>query len=326
MICLPVRKTSGTAREGKRPTGQLSGVALAVAATIIWAGNFVIARALRHDTSGITLNFWRWVVAAFVLAPVAARSLRADWPAIRRHLLYLISTAFFGVAVFNTLIYVAGHTTTATNLSMLAVAAPVFIVLLARVIDKELLTWRRLAGILVAIIGVSVLITHGSLTALTSLSFHRGDLLMVLATFCFAVYSILVKHRPAGIGSTSFLFATTVLGVVLLSPAYAVEAALGHAFSVTGSTLAAVAYIGVFSSAAAFLAWNKAIDLIGASRTGVIYYLTPVFTAAEAAFILSEQIGLVQIGSMMMIITGILIGNSTSAQSLPKGLWTAKPS
>lgn len=45
------------------------GYFLAVAATVIWAGNFIVARALNQDILPIGLAFWRWAIAVATLAP-----------------------------------------------------------------------------------------------------------------------------------------------------------------------------------------------------------------------------------------------------------------
>ncbi|MDZ7666916.1 MAG: DMT family transporter [Desulfotignum sp.] len=80
---------------------------------------------------------------------------------VRRHIGYMAVTAFIGVTCFNTFIYIAGHTTTAMNLSLIAITFPVFVVLISRVLFKEVLTVKRTAGILIVLTGVVCLITRG---------------------------------------------------------------------------------------------------------------------------------------------------------------------
>ncbi len=69
----------------------------------------------------------------------------------------------------------------------------------------------------------------------------------------------------------------------------------------------AVLYIGIFSSLVAYICWNKAIELIGAVRTGIIYYLVPVFGSFFAVILINETIGIFQLIGGTMVLGGVLI-------------------
>ncbi len=96
----------------------ISGYIFAICATIIWSGNFIIARGLSESIPPISLAFWRWVVAVIVFLPFALKALIADWDILKKNIPYLAITSLLGITIFNTLIYLAGHTTTAINLSL----------------------------------------------------------------------------------------------------------------------------------------------------------------------------------------------------------------
>ena len=77
---------------------------------LFWAGNWVIGRALRDSIEPVTLNFWRWLIAALVLAPFAVPAIAANQGAIRRSAGLLLLLALTGVALFQTLVYVGLRT------------------------------------------------------------------------------------------------------------------------------------------------------------------------------------------------------------------------
>lgn len=85
------------------------GYGSALLATIIWSGNFVVARALATLIPPWQCNFWRWLVALLVLLPFARRHLRRDWPGIKKHWAYLSLMGILGITLMNTLIYKAGQ-------------------------------------------------------------------------------------------------------------------------------------------------------------------------------------------------------------------------
>jgi drug/metabolite transporter (DMT)-like permease len=285
------------------------GYLLAVIATVIWGGNFFIARAFNSDIPPVGLAFWRWAIAVITLAPFAARSIIADWNLVQKNLPYLAASALSGITVVNTLIYIAGHTTQTINLSLIAASSPIFIVLMSRLFYGERISLTRAAGILVVLLGVVLLLAGGSLEKLLNISFTIGDLYMLLAAVVFAGYTMLVKRKPAAMQMKTFAFCTFSLGWLFLTPFYLLESSIDRLVVFTPAIVLALLYVGILASVVALLAWNQAIILIGPARTALIYYLIPVFSGIAAWFFLGESIGLVHIFSILLIVCGISIAN-----------------
>lgn len=177
----------------------LLGYFFAFSATAIWSVNFIIARGLHDSIPPVSLAFYRWLVAVIVFTPFALKNLINDWKIIKKHLPYFCITAFLGITTFNTLIYIAGHITTAMNLSLIAITFPVFIIIFSRILYSEYLTIKKIIGILLVLTGVTALITKGSISILLNISFNRGDVWMLTASIIFAVYSLFLKNKPEGI-------------------------------------------------------------------------------------------------------------------------------
>ena len=286
-------------------TGYLSGVA----ATLFWSGNFVIARGLHERIPPVGMAFGRWLVAVVALAPFALRALIESRRLVRRHLAYLSVTALIGVTIFNTLIYVAGHTTQAINLSLIAASSPLFIVLLSRLLYREPITRSRAAGVLISVTGVLILITGGDPGKLLRLSFAAGDLWMLGAAVAFAAYSVLVKRKPAEMDARVFLLSTFALGLLFLLPFYLWEHLSVRRVSLDPSTALSFVYVGVCASVVAFFLWNRTIAAIGPSRASLVYYLVPVFSGIAAYAFLGEPIGWAHVGSMGLIVCGIVVAD-----------------
>ncbi|OEJ55661.1 DMT family transporter [Streptomyces agglomeratus] len=279
------------------------GLVLAAVATVVWSGSFVASRALHDSVPPVQAAFWRWIVAIVAVAPFAAREAWRQRALLRRHLGFVTLASLLGVSVYNTLVNQAGLSTSAGNMGMIMAASPVLMALYER-LGGARLGARRTTGMLVACAGVLLLVGKGSL----AMDFAAGDLWMLAAAVCFASYSALLRRKPAGIGGPAFLFATFVLGALMLLPAYAVSLALQGGFEPTAGTVGPLVYVGVFSSAVAFFAWNKAIALIGAARAGVVYYLQPVCVALLSFALLGETTGPTQIVCMVLILGGVMLG------------------
>ena len=288
---------------------QTKGVLFALLATLLWSVNMVIASGIKGHIPPIGLAFWRWAIACIVLAPFALKSSIENWKIIKKNIQYLMLTAVLGITIFNTLIYFAGKTTSAVNLSLIAISIPLFIVAISRIAFKEKVSNKKLMGIAIIITGVLVLITKGSLQALLHINFSIGDLLMLVACFFFACYTILVRLKPTELPAKVFLFSVFVIGVIFLFPFYIIEHIYYKKVLLDTKTILITSYVGIFASLVSYYLWNEAIRLIGTSKTALIYYLIPVFSGILAYFFLDQQIIITQIISMGIIISGLLITN-----------------
>ena len=91
----------------------VTGYLFALLATVVWSGNFVVARGLAGALSPVELSFWRWSIAFLTILPFAGRSLLRSLPLVRGTWGKVILMALLGITCFNTFSYQAGHTTDA---------------------------------------------------------------------------------------------------------------------------------------------------------------------------------------------------------------------
>lgn len=288
----------------------LAGYIFAIAATAIWSANFIIARGLNENISPIALAFWRWLVAVIAILPFSIKHLLNQKHLLKKHLPYLAITSLLGITIFNTLIYFAGHSTTAVNLSLISITFPVFIVIFSRFIYGEKITVNRGAGILIVAAGIIFLVTKGNVGSILNISFSIGDLWMLLAAITFAAYSLLLKRKPDNLNIWAFQLCTFSIGLLLLLPFYLWDLSVSPPVRFDLTTLGAILYIGIFASLSAFVLWNKAIAIIGPARAGMLYYSLPLFSGLLAHMVLKEDISIVHFYSALLIIAGILTANS----------------
>src|SRR5258705_4145420 len=201
-----------------------TGISLAIAATLIWSGNFIIARGIIKDIPPVTLAFFRWLSATIIILPFAWKYFTAELNIIRSNFWLLLLTAVTGVSMFNTFVYIAGHYSTAINMALLGTCtSPVMSVIFARIFLKERITWLRIAGMGICIIGVLLLLSRGSMEILLNFSFTKGDWWILAAAFTFAIYNTMVKKKPAAMNSVNFLFVIFLAGTIILLPFYLFE-------------------------------------------------------------------------------------------------------
>ncbi len=296
----------------------LAGSACALAATIIWSGNFVIARDLGQSFPPVRLALLRWAVASLAVLPIGLVPLVRERAAILRSRGYVLAASLLGVTLFNTLLYIAGRTTATLNMALISTFIPVFIMILAAVLLGERPSGRGIVGSVAATAGVLLLISGGDPARLIGLSLNPGDLVTLCAALLFAGYSILIRRRPADVSQRAMLAATFLTGAALLVPWALWEAAglpPGGA-QLTPKVVGAVLYIGIGASLAAYFLWGRAVELAGPNLAGLIYFSLPLFSGLEAAVLLGEPVTWVHALSGACIVGGIALGTAARTPRL----------
>ncbi|MCB0487798.1 MAG: DMT family transporter [Cyclobacteriaceae bacterium] len=279
---------------------------LAFAATIVWSGNFIVARGLNAIYTPITISFLRWLIACIVILPIALPYIKKDFKLLVGQWKLMVLLSFLGVTIFNMLIYKAAHSTTALNLSLFAITAPFYVVILNRIIFKEHLTKRQIVGFLILATGLLTLLSKGDLSVFTTLQLNKGDLLMGAAASVFATYTTLVRKKNPAIGNLSFVSSTFLIGELMLIPFFLTEQFLySPEVNFTLQSTLQLLYIGIGPSVISFYLWNKAIVGIGSTKAATIYNTLPIFSAILAAAILKESVLPIQILSSAVIIAGV---------------------
>ncbi|MEI8075157.1 MAG: DMT family transporter [Bacteroidota bacterium] len=286
------------------------GICLAVLATMVWAGNFVISKGVNQLIGPISLAFFRWLLATLIITPIAWSSYKREKQYIKENIKYLFWVSLSGIALFNTCIYVSGHFTSAINMALIGTtSSPIFATIFAIVFLKEKISLGRVIGLIICIIGILILLSKGSFEKLLALHFGVGDLWILAAGFCFAVYSVLVRKKPATISSLHFLMLIFSMGALMLFPFFLIESWYLPKPQFTAPLIGSILYLGFGTSVLAFLCWNIALQKLGTSRTVLFGNLTPIFSTLEAVLILGEKISSIHLLSGLLVIIGLVIAN-----------------
>jgi drug/metabolite transporter (DMT)-like permease len=285
-----------------------TGIGLAVLATLIWSGNFIVARGVYKEIPPVGLAFYRWLLASIIIFPFAFKKFKQEWPVVKRSWHYFFWISLTGVSMFNTFVYIGGHYTTAINLALIGTTtSPILSVILARIFLKEKIGWLKVLGIGLCISGILFLLSKGNIRNLISFHFTTGDDWILLAALSFAVYNTMVKKKPGSVSPVNFLFVSFSFGTILLFPFYLWE--LFHTAPVVWNIklLSIIFYLAIGASVICFFIWNIAIHKLGAGRAALFGNLIPIFSSLEAVIILREQFSLIHIVSMILVFAGIML-------------------
>ncbi|HBM49389.1 MAG TPA: EamA family transporter [Marinobacter sp.] len=275
---------------------------------LFWAGNAVVARATVEHIPPLSMSFWRWVIALALILPFGLPGLWRHRQVIRQHLVTLLVLATFSVAAFNSLLYYAAMTTTATNIALINSTIPIFVALLAWLLLGERTRPVQALGIGLAIVGILIVIGRGDLRIIAQLQAQPGDLIMVAAVFSWGVFSVLLRKHVVPLPALTFLTAQILLGTLVILPFYLGDLLwFSGGFELSGSTALPLAFFAIFPGILAYAFWNHAVHEIGPANAAIFMYLTPVFASILAILFLGESLGLYHLFGALLILAGLLL-------------------
>jgi drug/metabolite transporter (DMT)-like permease len=274
-------------------------------ASLFWAGNWVVGRAMRNEIPPVAMGFWRWVVALLILLPFAAPELKRNWRVVRANWFTLALLGGLGATLFNTMIYVGLQYTAATNGVLFNSVTPILIILMSWLAFRERLGAWQTTGVVLSLAGVAVIVARGEPQILAALRFNRGDLWLISAMFLWALYTIVLRRRPPGLSAIGFLAAMLLLGLPLLLPFYLWELFMRGGFALSVPAVAALAYYATLPSIVAYLFWNRGVAQIGPNKAGLFVHLMPVFGALLSVIFLGERLYAYHFVGAAMIFGGI---------------------
>lgn len=281
---------------------------------LMWAGNAVTGRLINELVPPMTLNFLRWLLAFVFLLPLAAGVLKPSspmWPHWRRFsVLGLLS-----VGAYNSLQYLALHTSTPLNVTLVGGSMPVWMLGLGWLLHGEKVAPRQALGALLSICGVLFVLSRGDWQVLMQVRLVPGDLYVLLATIAWAFYSwMLAKPKePAVIRQdwAAFLMAQIFFGLGWSALFAAGERQLTGAPIVwSWPVAAALLFIALGPALLAYRCWGAGIGRAGPAVAGFFSNLTPLFAALLSLIFLGEAPKLYHGLAFLLIVGGIVVSSS----------------
>jgi drug/metabolite transporter (DMT)-like permease len=280
---------------------------MAFATVTLWGASFPLTKAALAWAGPTTIAFLRWMISAVALFAWLAhsRQLGSAVMLMRRQGGKLFWVALSGITLFYFLENLALQFTTATNAGVLANFTSVFMVLIGTIWLRERLNAIEWGAMLVAFAG-AILVSQsaGHLTiANTGL---QGDLLMVVATFFAAVYSIGGKGLVTAYAPEVVLADAAIVGALLLLPLAIGEvgglAGLSTLLHLSPAAWMALLLLGLGAGAFANIWWLRILGATTAARAGMVLFLIPVISTAVAVVALGEPLTpLVAIGAALVL-------------------------
>ncbi|MCW4011803.1 MAG: DMT family transporter [Candidatus Bathyarchaeota archaeon] len=278
-------------------------------ASACWAGAFIAGKLGLSDFTPLTMTLYRYLIATIIIIPYMLKT-EGDSPKPKwNDLPQIFMLSLTGIIGYHLLFFGSLQYTSSINSSMIASLKPIMASILAIWVVNEKLTIQRLTAITIALAGVILTITNGDFEVIRSLTFNQGDIMMLGASLCHALYGVLSRRVSEKFTPTVVVSYTFLLSTIALIPFTLNENPIGVLVSSSWIGLASVVYMGVFPSFLAYIIQQNAIKTMGVNWTMPFYNLATVFSIIFAVLLLGEQMTLVKALSAGVIMFGVYLNS-----------------
>ncbi|MGL6112077.1 MAG: DMT family transporter [Rubrivivax sp.] len=254
----------------------------------LWSSNYIIARASEGVIAPHALALGRWSLALALLLPLAGSALVAGFAQWRHEWKQMLVLGALGMWICGAFVYLGAHTTSATNIGLIYAATPVAIALAGTTLLHERVSRWQHAGMALALCGVLFVVAKGDLGNLRQVRFTVGDGWILGAALSWVAYTVLLQRWPSALGPTPRLAAITCGGLLVLLPFTALEAAFSPGPAFSAKALWLIVLAGLLPGFFSYQAYGYMLRELGAARSSLVMYLSPVYAAFTAWLVLGE--------------------------------------
>jgi len=279
---------------------------MVILSTFFWGSNFNAGHAIAGAVTPLTAAAERFALALVLFWVLRFVWGKAESTLRARDALVLVPLGIIGVFGFNYAFFTALHTTSALNAALIMALSPMVSMIFSVMLLKVNIHGRQYAGMLIAFVGVTLVITGGDLRLL---HIAPGDAWMLLACTVWSLYSVGSKKYAAHIPPLQFARWTVSIGAIaLILAALMVEHPLSSMGQLSLTNHAILFYMGICGSVLAYIFWLKGIYFLGPNNSAIAFNLVPVFTLL-VSLVFGTLPNLVQVAGMLLVFVGVIISS-----------------
>jgi drug/metabolite transporter (DMT)-like permease len=282
-----------------------------VIVSLCWGSTFIAGRVLAQGMPNLTAASSRFILASSIFLLLLLY--QGPLPRLNRKQMMVTATmGFFGVFIANMFFFAALEKVPAGKTALIVSLSPILITLVVAFLLKDRIGMQRWTGIVLALLGVSLVITEGRLNELgyyVRNLFNTGEGFMLLSVCGWVVYTVLSRFALKGLTPLAATTYAALFGTLFLLVAALTEIPQWNAEMMNASTVGALVYLAAIGTAIPFLWYIEGIRAIGTTGTVIYSNLVPVFGVILSFLILSEPISLPMILGGLVVIAGVTLTN-----------------
>ena len=274
---------------------------------IFMATNTIVARGGVEFVPPISLAFWRWFTVFVILFPFFFNEINKNKDQLKKESLRLFFLGSMGCGICGAFPFIAGLTTTMANMGIIYTSSPVFIILISILFFKEKISFSRILGLLLCLIGVFIIISKGNFNFFINFKFTSGDLWMTGAALGWALYSIYLINWKSTFSLMARFTLIAMFGCLSLFPFFLLEGLFFAKTNLNLSFLLWVLFAAISPSIIAFSLYSKLQKYLGASLTGFTLYLFAIYGSIFGIIIFEERLMPFHYLGAIFVFTGVYL-------------------
>jgi drug/metabolite transporter (DMT)-like permease len=291
--------------------GEGLGVLAAMASSGFGGTAIGATRYLVNAIDPLAIGAFRFGIGFLFLLPLVV--LRGEpWPA-RRDWLGVAGLGLLYFALFPILFNASLIFTTAARGALALSTLPLLTMLVGATFGSEALTARKVLGVLIAMSGVVLALLSG--LAFAPDGAWRGDLLMVAAALCMALYSIWSKPLIGRSGPIPFTAMSMGVGAVCLILLSCWRGSFEPVASFGPPQWIAATYLGAFGAALIFYLWAFALERTTPTRVAISVTVNPITASLVGAMLLNEPLRWNLAAGIVAVFAGIWIATTAGRRA-----------
>jgi len=281
---------------------QAGSLYLALAASI-WGGMYVVSKVVLTKIPPLELVWLRYAVA-FITLIILGMMTRQSWHIRKRDLPLILIIGAIGYALSIWAQFMGTKLSSAQMGAMITSATPAFMVIFARLLLQEKITFRKGLSITLATIGVLFIVGVDNLGE----GYQLGGIFLGIAALSWALMSVLVKKVPSHYSQIVITTYAVLIAMILLTPFALYHMSFNQLQVLLQPEIGmGVLYLGVVSTAFAFFLWNKGLQMVDAGSGGLYFFFQPLVGTLLGWFFLGEQVGFAFWVGSLLILGGVLL-------------------
>lgn len=254
----------------------------------MWSANYIVSRAAPGAVGPHLLAFSRWFLVGCMMLPFVLPELKSKWPHYRSEWPQFICLGALGMWICGAFVYIGGHTTEALNMGLLYSIAPVLIAVASAWLFDDRLRGLQLLGLCMTLFGMLIIVLKGDWRNLVEVNFTQGDLWILTAVLSWTLYSVMLRKWQSVLSIFARLAVIIIGGVLVLLPFTVVEVIGNGLPSNWNKALMLAVVAAVLPGFGAYQSYSFLQQELGAARAGLVLYISPLYTALLAWWLLSE--------------------------------------
>ena len=271
------------------------------------ATNLIIARGGVEHVPPISLAFWRWASVFIILSPFVYKNIHKNRTLLKKEFPKNFFLGAMGCGVCGAFPFIAGISTTVTNMGIIYTSSPIFIILLSIIFFNEKISLSRFFGLIISLLGVLMIICKGDIGLLMNFRFTSGDLWMVGAAIGWAIYSIFLINWKSRFDIMTRFSLISFFGALSLFPFYIVEEIYFSKTLFNENFIFWVMFGAISPGIIAFTLYTKVQKYVGASLAGFALYLYAVYSAFYGIVFFNEDLLNYHFIGAILVFTGVFL-------------------